>query len=94
MLTWKKSFCKFVSERAREIVLDFIGLKLLIMIKLRSIDLLDDVWTYADTFHIRAWKLDGTVDVHFDNCGQEFREVVEKVRDDMYVDDLLTGEKV
>ena len=34
---------------------------------------------------------EGTLDVHFDNCGQEFREVVEKVRDDMYVDDLMTG---
>ena len=30
------------------------------------------------------------MDVHFDNCGQEFRDVVEKVRDDMYVDDLVT----
>ena len=31
--------------------------------------------------------------VYFDNCGQEFREVAEKVRDDMYADDLLTGEE-
>ena len=35
--------------------------------------------------------LEETLDDHFDNCGQEFREVVEKVRDDMYVDDLVTG---
>ena len=35
--------------------------------------------------------LEGTLDVHFDNCGHEFREVVEKVRDDIYVDDLVTG---
>ena len=35
--------------------------------------------------------LEGALDVHFDNCGHKFREVVEKVRDDMYVDDLVTG---
>ena len=31
------------------------------------------------------------MDIHFDNCGKEFREVFEKVRDDIYVDDLVTG---
>ena len=82
-MTLRKPFCKFVFERAREIVLDFICLKLLRKTKLRSIILL-------------GWRLDlrileGTLDVHFDNCGQEFQEVVKKVRDDMYVDDLVTG---
>ena len=33
------------------------------------------------------------MDVYFDNSKQEFREVAEKVRDDMYVDDLVTGEE-
>ena len=38
--------------------------------------------------HIQStFILEGTLDVHFDNCGQEFREVAEKVRDDMYADD-------
>ena len=32
-----------------------------------------------------------TLDVHFNNPGQEFREVTEKVRDGMYVGNLLTG---
>ena len=31
------------------------------------------------------------MDIHFDNFGEEFREVVENVRDDTYVDDLVTG---
>ena len=35
--------------------------------------------------------LEGTLDVHVYNCEQEFREVAEKVRVDMYVDDLLNG---
>ena len=35
--------------------------------------------------------LEGTLDVYFDNCEQEFREVVEKVIDDEYVNDLVTG---
>ena len=35
------------------------------------------------------------MEVHFDNCGQEFWEVVEKVRDNIYVDDLMTrGESI
>ena len=34
---------------------------------------------------------EGTLDTHFDNCGQEFRVVVEKVRDHIYVDVLVTG---
>ena len=33
------------------------------------------------------------MDVYFDNSKQEFREVAEKVRDDMYVDDLVIGEE-
>ena len=36
------------------------------------------------------FMLDRTLDVHFNNSGQEFREVTEKVRDGMYVDNLLT----
>ena len=35
--------------------------------------------------------LEGTLDVHFDNCEQEFREVVEKAKDNKYVNDLVTG---
>ena len=35
--------------------------------------------------------LEGTLDVHFDNCEQKFQEVVGKERDNMYVDDLVTG---
>ena len=38
-----------------------------------------------------SFILKGTFDVHFDNYGQDFWEVVEKVRDDMYVDDLVNG---
>ena len=34
------------------------------------------------------------MDVYFDNCGQEFQEVVKKVRNDMYVDDLETERKI
>ena len=38
--------------------------------------------------------LEGTLDAHFDNCGDEFWEAVEKVRD-MYVDDFVTeGESI
>ena len=44
-----------------------------------------DVWTYAVIILIR-WNLDA----HFDNCVQEFREAVEKVRDHMYADELVT----
>ena len=29
-----------------------------------------------------------------DNFGQGLREVVKKLKDDMYLDDLVTGEKV
>ena len=50
------------------------------MIKLRSIIFLGSLLL-----------LEGTLDVHFDNFEQKFGEVVEKVRDDMYVDDLVTG---
>ena len=35
--------------------------------------------------------LDRTLDVHFNNSGQEFREVTEKVRDGVYVENLVTG---
>ena len=31
------------------------------------------------------------MNVHFDNCGQGFWEVIEKLRDDMYEDDFVTG---
>ena len=34
------------------------------------------------------------MDAHFDNCRQEFREVAKKVRDDMYIDDLVTGGEI
>ena len=30
------------------------------------------------------------MNAHFDNCEQDFQEVVEKVRDDLIVDDLVT----
>ena len=66
-------FCAYI-EKA---LLGFIGLKLLIMIKLLGL-----VFGLTQSPFI----LEGTLDVHFDNCGQEFRKVVEKVRDDMYVD--------
>ena len=58
-------------------LLGFIGLKLLIMIKLLGLVL---------GLTQSPFILEGTLDVHFDNCGQEFRKVVEKVRDDMHVD--------
>ena len=49
-----------------------------------------DVSTYAVIIHIR-WNLDA----HFDNCAQKFREVVEKVRDHMYTDNLVpVGESI
>ena len=49
-----------------------------------------DVWTYAVIIHIR-WNLDA----HFDNYVQKFREVVERVRDHMYTDDLVpVGESI
>ena len=31
------------------------------------------------------------LDLHFNNCDQEVWEVVEKVRDNMYLDDMVTG---
>ena len=59
-------------------------MKLLMMIKLRSI-----VFGLTQPPFI----LERTLDAHFDNYEQEFWEVVEKVRDNMYVDDLMTWEK-
>ena len=35
--------------------------------------------------------LQETLDAHFDKCGQEFQEIVEKLRDYTYVDDLVNG---
>ena len=37
------------------------------------------------------FKLEGTLDAHFNNCGQEFQKVVEKASKYMYVNDLVTG---
>ena len=39
------------------------------------------------------FKLEETLDAHFNNCGQEFQKVVEKAREYMYVNDLVTGEE-
>ena len=46
------------------------------MIKLRSIFLLGWCLDLQSPF-----VLEGILDVHFDNCGQDFRETVEKERD-------------
>ena len=89
-----KSFYKFVFERAKEIVLDFIWLKH--CLKLLMNDKVE-IYRFARlVFGLiqSTFILKGTLDVHFDNYRQQFREVVEKVRD-MYVDDLVTwGESI
>ena len=89
-----KSFYKFVFERAEETVLDFIGLKH--WLKLLINDKVE-IYRFARlVFGLMqlTFILKGTLGVHFDNYGQQFREVVEKVRD-MYVDDLVTwGESI
>ena len=56
------------------------------MIKLRSIFLLGWCLDLQSPF-----VLEGILDVHFDNCGQDFRQTVEK-RKRYVVDDLVTGE--
>ena len=88
------SFYKLVFERAEETVLDFIGLKH--WLKLLINDKVE-IYRFARlVFGLMqlTFILKGTLDVHFDNYGQQFREVVEKVRD-MYVDDLVTwGESI
>lgn len=49
-----------------------------------------DVWTYAVIIYIR-WNLDAP----FDNYVQKFREVIERVRNHMYTDDLVPlGESI
>lgn len=40
-----------------------------------------------------SFILEGTLEFHFDNYGQEFQDVVKKVKNDMYVDDLVTEEE-
>ena len=37
------------------------------------------------------FMLEGTLKIHFENYIGMFRELIERVKDDMYVDDLVTG---
>ena len=36
--------------------------------------------------------LEGTLKSHFENYRQEFEETVNRIEEDMYIDDLVTGE--
>ena len=35
--------------------------------------------------------LEGIIKIHFENYIEMFRELIERVKDDMYVDDLVIG---
>ena len=74
----------------------------------RESDIVSALFTYASEKKVEIYRFAklvfaltqlpfiqlGTLDAHFDNCRQEFREVAKKVRDDMYIDDLVTGGEI